>query len=696
MLSIQLFYFDIQSVLQKLTNQKVNDLDELKSIYSLLVKALQSFYPGFTSLHRPDLSGAQGYFQNPTASFSFDTLRNIPSLVSFKFSPWNYLRHERLPSIADAIYDYRPYAFNPIHFLPPFEKHAQLIDGHHAFSFAGSHFTFSGASSCNYVLAQDIVNHNFTIVANLGATGRLESITLFDKANTVELKADTGMVLLNDEKAALPLHHGDINAWRDYHTVSLLTTYGARVQCSIDLRVCSVTVNGFYHGKLRGLFGAANSEPSHDLKTLDGKTALDSAALGKAFALGTNCPAGNPHDASVHTASAPKCVKYFADDTSKLFFGFLFIRPHKYREACEHAVAEATTPADKDAAACVVARGYVLAARTQHIWVDLPDECIKCNGEHSVFESFKAVAPQQKADIVVVVDTATKNIADLVNPVLTQLRADLKARDITDSHIIVLGYNKHRIYTRLFTNGATGSTDHSADMKITDGGPAFPKPVHTGHASIDARLEKLTDLLHNIRKYLVVSSDANAFREALDFPFRADAARAIVAFRGDSIEDDEGPIKSFGVAIHHSFAESAGVSLHLIGPVDELKGSPDAKGTPVAFNAKQFLTLDAVKKNKQVVGVPYSKTNAISYIKDLGIDTTIESGGYVFDLNSYQAAKTSADKKKFVGVVAGALAEHLARTEVTSDCECNITNGLYATDSCDSSQTKWRAPTVSV
>lgn len=677
-----------------MTNKKVDDLDELKNIYGLLIKALQSLYPGF-ALHRPDLSTAQGYFFNPT-TYSFDTLRNIPSLVSLKFSPWNYLRHEQLPSIADAIFDYRPYAFNPIHFLPPFEKHAQLIDGRHAFTFAGSHFTFGGAASCNYVLAQDVVNHNFTIVAKLASTGRLESITLLDKTNSLELQADTGIVLLNDAKTALPLNHGDINAWRDYHTISLLTTYGAAIHCTVDLRVCSFTVNGFYHGKLRGLFGAANTEPAQDLKTLDGKTATDSAALGKAFALGANCPAGTPHDDSVHSAAtATKCINYFDGSDKNLALAFPFIPPRIYRKACEHAVAEASTPAEKDAAACVVARGYVFGAREQNIWIRLPDDCVKCNDGHAINQEFKSVSPQQKADVVVVVDTATKNVADLVNPILVQLRADLKARDITDSHIIVIGYNKERIFTRLFTNAATGSTDHSAELRIADGGPAHPKPIHTGHASIDARLERLSELMHDMRKYLVVSSDANAFREALAFPFRAGAAKAIVAFRSDEIGDDEGPIKWLGVAAHHTWAEMSGISMHLIGPVSELQGSADVKGTPVAFNSKQFLTYDSIKKNRQVTGVPYSKTNAISYNLDLGIETTIESGGYVFDLNAYQTAKTAGDKKKFIGVVAGALAEHLARTEVTAECECTLHGGLYATDSCTLTDSKWRAPTVS-
>lgn len=678
-----------------MTNKKINDIEELRKLYGLLIKALQSFYPEFAA-YRPDLSNAQGYFFDPTSTFSFDTLRNIPSLISFKFSPWNYLRHERLPSLSDAIYNYRPYAFNPINFLPPFEKHAQLIDGKHAFSFGGSHFSFGGAASCNYVLAQDVVNHNFTIVASLGSTGRLESISLIDKTNTVELKADTGIVLLNDAKSALPLNHGDINAWRDFHTISLLTTYGAQVHCTIDLRVCSVTVSGFYHGKLRGLFGVANTEPSQDLKTLDEKIAPDSAALGKAYSLGANCPAGNPHDASVHTASATKCIKFFADSDSDFAFAFLFIRPNKYREACEHAVAEASTPADKDTAACNVARGYVIAARAQHIFVELPDECVKCSGGQTVGEEFKAVAPQQKADIVVVVDTATKHIADLVHPVLTQLRADLKARDIADSRIVVIGYNKERRFTRLFTNSATGSTDHTADMNIADGGPAYEKPIHTGNAQIDQRLAARSSREDGLRRALLISPDAKAFRESLNFPFRAGAAKAIIAFRTDSLEDEDGPLKTLGAAVHSEIADSSGVSLHLIGPVDKLEMATETKGTPIGFNSKQFLTFDSKKKNQQIVGFPYSKTNSISYMLDLGIETTVEHGGYVYDTNAFENAKTPADRKKFIGVVAGSLAEHLARTEVTAECTCEIHHGLYATEDCEVKDTKWRAPTVSI
>lgn len=676
-----------------MTNQKVNDLDELKGIYGLLVKAIKSLYPSL-NLNRPDLSAAHGYFTNPSATFSLEALRNLPSLLTFKYSPWNHLRHEQRPALRDAINTYRPYGFRPSQLLPPFEKHAQLIDGRHAFTFSGSHFSLGGAAACNYLLAQDVVHHNFTIVAKLDAAGHLAAITLIDRSNAVELQANTGIVLLNGEKSPLPLNKGDINAWRDYHTVSLLTTYGARLTCSVDLRVCSVAVNGFYHGKLRGIFGAANAEPSHDLKQLDGKVAADSGALGKAYALGTNCPAGKPHDAAVHTASAPQCVKYFADYDSNLSPAFFFIRPQQYREACEHAVAEAATPADKATAACDVARGYVVAARSENLWASLPDDCVHCEDSRPLGEDFKTTAPQKKADVVVVVDTATANLAELVHPVLTQLRADLKARDIADSHIVVIGYNKERIFTRLYTQAATGSTEHSADLKIVDGGPAYEKPIRTGHASVDARLEHRAAVQEQLRRDLLVSSDAKAFRTAMDYPFRANAAKAIVAIRSDSLAPATGLIKQLGVIVQHALAERAGISLHLVGPVADLKAPADFKGTPVAFNEKTILSLDAIKK-RQVSGSTAQQRNALEYSTDLGIETTLKAGGYVFNANAFQDAKTPAERKKFVGVVAGALAEHLARTETSAECECELVDGLYAQTDCEVTDTKWRTPTVS-
>ena len=76
----------------------------------------------------------------------------------------------------------------------------------------------------------------------------------------------------------------------------------------------------------------------------------------------------------------------------------------------------------------------------------------------------------------------------------------------------------------------------------------------------------------------------------------------------------------------------------------------------------------------------------LKYEPDLGVDLT-KKYGYVFNLNSYQT-----DKKKFVGVVGYVLADVISRTEVQSECTCELASGLYPETRCKSSEQKLLAP----
>lgn len=215
-------------------------------------------------------------------------LRRVPlHLSAVHVSLLNRLRGEPLPRLSDLLYTYRPYAFNPLRLLPPFEKHAQLVDGRHAFTFAGAQLSIDApAAACNYVLATDAVNGNFTLVAKLDASGqRLLAIVLIDRTGTVELLAD-GAVRLNGASSELPAVHGELVAYRRWHTLAAWSAAGVHVECTLDLRVCSITVDGFYHGQLRGVLGTASTEPLLDGRLPDGSAAATPSALVNGWSTG--------------------------------------------------------------------------------------------------------------------------------------------------------------------------------------------------------------------------------------------------------------------------------------------------------------------------------------------------------------------------------------------------------------------------
>lgn len=507
----------------------------MSAIQSLITYARSEFSKNGISFSGSDIYKPVAFSPIP---FSIDALKRIPYLASFKISAWNYLRNEPTPSIRDFLYTYRPYAFNPLNFLPPFEKHAQIADGQHIFTFDGRHITFPG--SCQYTLAEDTLNSNFTIIARL-AGGKLKSITLSDRSdNKVELSANGAIKSKAGQAEDLPYHADDIHAWRDYYSVTILTRYGAHITCTLDLTVCSVTVNGYYHGRLRGILGNANAEEFDDFTVRDGKITDSSATFCNSFKAETSCADTPQDDHSKHQGS-DVCAEHFAGGSSTLRHCFYFIRPDKYREACEHAVAHADTVVAKQELACTIARAYTLACRAEHIPVTVSEACTRCDGDDvPIGQASTVTVPQNKADVVLVLDTEVVAKETLVPALNRQLRAELKARAITDVNIAVIGFNVNRKYYSHFTNA--GKLDVSDKTRYDSAGPEIHKPITTTNADFNTYLENAYRYAKRIESDMHMSPDGQAFREAMSYPFRSGASRVIIAIRADPLVHSTNPV----------------------------------------------------------------------------------------------------------------------------------------------------------
>lgn len=73
----------------------------------------------------------------------------------------------------------------PSDIVAPFSKVGIVVDGGHIFTFDGNHFGMVG--DCTYILAQDMQDGNFSVVANFNK-GNLISVTVTEPKESITLK----------------------------------------------------------------------------------------------------------------------------------------------------------------------------------------------------------------------------------------------------------------------------------------------------------------------------------------------------------------------------------------------------------------------------------------------------------------------------------------------------------------------------
>lgn len=400
--------------------------------------------------------------------------------------------------------------------------------------------TFPG--KCSYILARDFVEGNFSIVATMD-NGKLKSITLTDKSGYLEVNSNS-ILQSGGKNVEYPHHQGTMHAWRTFHTVSLLTSYGAEVQCSEDLKTCHIRVSGFYSGKTRGLLGNGNSEPYDDYLLPNGKITEKTSDLGNAYRTRQDCAAvtasGDEHPKS---HSNEFCSQYFGRDSS-LRLCFLFVNPTNFREACEHAT---HGTGDAQQSACNIATTYASRCRQEHIPVSIPKACSRCSVGTQPLDVGDEVAvkvPQKKADVVVVFDTSLDKQLTVVQEVMNELRKEMKNNGIDDVQVAAIGYNLNDKYLYQYTtNGKLDFKGNFANVKSA--GPKEDDVLRTGQPELDATLVTLDKFNKQTTEDLGLSSDARAFQRAMRYPFRPTATKTILAFRSDAIPYSLNPVRIF-------------------------------------------------------------------------------------------------------------------------------------------------------
>ncbi|XP_017126038.2 apolipophorins [Drosophila elegans] len=650
----------------KLKQQKVNDEKSLEELGKLLIKAVRSIWasiksaaPG-PSAHAIDL---QTWFGS--LAHSLDSLAVLPTIFSFRSSILNYLLNENWEAV------FSKNLLNSWIFFNDFELRGHVVDGQHVFTFDGQNYAYPG--NCKYILTQDSVDNNFTVIGQL-ANGKLKGITLVDRDGNYAEVADNLALKINGNLVEYPQHLSGLHAWRRFYTVHLHSEYGVSVVCTTDLKICHFNVNGFYTSKTRGLLGNGNAEPYDDYLRIDGTIAADSAALGNDYGVG-KCAAVAFDSNQVNSQKREEICSELFGLESPLAVHFLAVDYRPYRRECDIALAKVAEK-DKEAAACTFALAYGSAVKQINKWVLLPPRCIKCVGpvgQRDFGDEFTVKLPNNKADVVFVVDmNVTPSIlSNLIAPAINDIRESLRSRGFTDVQVGVVVFDESKRYPALLTsdNGKINYKGNLADFKFNGIKNFCDNCVE--QIITEKRVLDIYNSLKEIFKGIAPQADEKAFQLAIDYPFRAGAAKSIIGVRSDSLEYKNW-WKFVRAQLTGSVTKFDGALLHLIAPVKALtlEGVPAEK--LIGFNSRLVATVDG-KDNK--------KRTKLQFDNDMGIDFVLNNGGWVFATQNFEKLKES-DQKKMLKQITSSLADTLFKTEIVSECRCLPVHGLHGQHKC--------------
>ncbi|XP_050339177.1 apolipophorins [Bactrocera neohumeralis] len=650
----------------KLTNNPVSDEQVLQELTKLLVKALRSVW---TNLNFNSPVGSTDISDNIISSLLgitselFDIFDKLPSILSFRFSVFNFLLNENWENVVSEKFLKSWIFFND------FNLHGHIADGHQIFTFDGQHYSFPG--SCKYILTQDSVDNNFTVVAHLN-NGKLKAIILTDRDGNFAEISDSAALKINGKENEFPQHFNGIHVWRLFYTIWLYSEYGVEIMCTQDLKICNVKVNGFYTSKTRGLLGNGNAEPYDDLIQVDGTIAQHYASFSNGYGIGKCVPiTAKPAD---EIGRSEICTEIFSLE-SPLMTGYIFENPAPYRLRCDAAVAEASEK-EKEDAACLIATAYGSALKLKEIPTQLPSRCLKCAGaagQRELGQEFTVKIPNNKADIIFVVDLEISStvLSNFVAPVILEVRDSLKTRGFTDVQIGVIAYNETQLYPAVLTSDG-GKINYQGNLNnVRLNGPKNICLHCLSQELADPKVVEIFKGIESLFRSIVPQSDEKAFRLALNYPFRAGSAKSIVGVRSNTL-DFVNLFKLVRAHLTDTSTNFNGALLHLIGPVNDLSVENIPKEKLVGFNSRLIATLD---------GKDAKKRQKLQFGNDIGIEFALNNGGWVFTTENFDQLKPN-EQKKALNQVVNTLADTLFRTEIVSECECEVVHGLHAQHRC--------------
>ncbi|XP_018393503.1 PREDICTED: apolipophorins [Cyphomyrmex costatus] len=658
----QLFSATYEYIMKHVKHEKVDNTNEIKKIYNHMLEAIASLIKLLES--SGSLDNLIDDLFDAHLPVELEMLSKLPVITSFKVSLVNLIRNKELPSPSDLYYTYRPTLLLS-DLIPPFSKFGVVVDGGHIFTFDGNHLSMPG--DCTYILAQDMQDGNFSVIANFNK-GNLVSVTITEPKESITLK-NNGNLLVNNKPADFPANTKNLHAFLLVSIPKIKSDYGVHVLCSHKhSMVCTVRVSGFYHGKLRGLLGDGNNEHYDDYTLPSGKITESETEFANGYKLKADCPAVNAIDHKTKQRN-PVCTDYFSGQKSTLKNCFNYVNPTHYRDACDAAAN------GNPQAPCLLATAYYASCYDKRVFeINIPSTCTNCKvGENTIAvgDTFSVKTPQNQADIVIVVEQVEDNekiFKDLFPTLITDLREELKQHGITDVHIGLIGFAEHMKWPQYYTSNGNSNIDGEVkNMKFEK-----PEPILTFKDANEGDYEtKVKYLEQRVNLELGELRLTDAYKEAINYPFRPGAVKAVVTIFATPCEKSPLPLslQQLRLILGLKMYRDLGLSYYQVYYTNDIQVSGKVQKNIVGYDSDSVYVF-ADSKKKPLSGNTDLRTNMVLPSIDVCADFAIASGGAAFSSSNFVDAKQN-QKRQFAQVTARKIAEDLTNVEIEQDCVCN-------------------------
>ncbi|CAL1530281.1 unnamed protein product [Lymnaea stagnalis] len=424
----------------------------------------------------------------PVKSFTEAPALNVNSYIN-SIQQWTKVNlPNSTPNFWDTYYHYVP-SIEPSSWIPPFDASGYVIGSQHYFTFDKTHHDF--LSSCSVVLTRDILNDNFSVVLNYEKTTRRNRKSLcFNIENNLNFDiSDDYKLKVENRDTEMPFSTEKVKVVRDGDFIRVTYTGGLEVLSNPKLDLYKVTVQGWYHGRVAGLLGHYDNEPSTDVTT------------NKNYEVDRKqCNNNNLALTQEQTLSKDdKCRYVFQESRSKFRPCFKQVDPTPFIHMCKSYQPSMT----EDDAIHRSTEQYRFMCEEHGIYMGALDDYVPCsNEEPTIVDGTDPL--YQSADVLFVVEDNTCN--EWATRSLTNIVTEINK--VLDT----AGLKNNRFGLESF-----GGYDGDEAVRTING-------QHFGEASLFLKALETLRFMNNETHGNILT----AMRMALSYPYRTGVAKVII------------------------------------------------------------------------------------------------------------------------------------------------------------------------